>query len=67
MIKYVSTLGKIRMMKEIINVLILPTYSSEKTVRFPRAGFEPTSPCILVRHVNHYTIRDHHAGNVADY
>ena len=31
----------------------------------PRAGIEHTSPCILVRSANHYTIRDHHAGNVA--
>ena len=29
------------------------------------AQHAPTSPCILVRSVNHYTIRDHHAGNVA--
>ena len=38
-------------------VLIFPTYSSEKIGRFPRAGFEPMSPCILVRHVNQYTIK----------
>ena len=25
----------------------------------PWAGFELTSPCILVRRINHYTIRDH--------
>ena len=31
----------------------------------PPAGIEPTSPCILVRSANHYTIREHHAGNVA--
>ena len=31
----------------------------------PQVGIEPTSPCILVRSSNHYTIRDHHAGNVA--
>ena len=31
----------------------------------PRARIEPTSPCILVRRANHYTIRDHYAGNVA--
>ena len=28
-------------------------------------GIKPTSPCILVRIANHYTIRDQHAGNVA--
>ena len=39
-------------MKERINVLIFPTYSEEKVGRIPRAGFEPTSPCILVRRVS---------------
>ena len=38
---------------------------SEKLVYMPQAGIEPTSPCILVRSANHYTIRDHHSGNVA--
>ena len=40
-------------------------YLSKNLVNMPRAGIEPTSPCILVRSANHYTIRDHHAGNVA--
>ena len=38
---------------------------TEKLVYMPRVGIEPTSPSFLVRSVNHYTIRDHHAGNVA--
>ena len=45
--------------------MYLPTYSSKKIGRFLRAGFEPTSPCILVRRGNHYTIRDLYASNVA--
>ena len=38
---------------------------TEKLVYMPWAGIAPTSPSFLVRSVNHYTIRDHHAGNVA--
>ena len=38
---------------------------SEKVVYIPRAGLESTSPCILVRSANNYTIRDLQAGNVA--
>ena len=40
---------------------------SEKLVNMPRAGIEPMAPCILVRSANHYTIKDHNAGNVAVY
>ena len=45
-------------------ILIFPTYSSEKIGSLPRAAFKPTSPCILVRRVNHYTIRNHHVSNI---
>ena len=38
---------------------------SGNLVNMPLAGIEPTSPCILVRSANHYTIRDHQTGNVA--
>ena len=38
---------------------------SEKLMNMLRVGIEPTSPCILIRSATHYTIRDHHTGNVA--
>ena len=30
-----------------------------------RAGYRTVSPSILFRSTNHYTIKDHHAGNAA--
>ena len=30
----------------------------------PEAGIDPRPSCILVRSANHYTVGDHHAGNV---
>ena len=38
----------------------------KKLVFLPWAGLEPTSPWSLVGRANHYTIKDHHAGNVAE-
>ena len=49
-------------------VLIFPTYSSQKLLVYPERDSNPRLPIhILVRRVNHYTIEDHHAGNIADY
>ena len=42
-------------------------YSSKKIGISPRVGIELPFPCILVRRANHYTIRDYHTGNAADY